>query len=241
MNKLILGFVVCAIFISNALAGDWQAQQQQRARERAAYWAERGYSFNPDYMTAWSMDQKVKDIQRAKYWKERGYNFDPNYMTAWSMDQKVKDIERAKYWAKKGYRFDPNYMTAWSMDQKVKDIERARYWKKKGYNFDPSYMTAWAMDQAVAQSKSKQSGVALHNTLSSPSHSDSESLFKVYETLNTQQPTKDDDNEFSVEESRQEKFGSQHKSREDQSDSWVYYGRGDKMNLGTGDYIMDMD
>jgi len=31
-------------------------------------------------------------IERAQYWRERGYTFDPNLMTASEMDQKVKDI-----------------------------------------------------------------------------------------------------------------------------------------------------
>ena len=184
MNKLVLCFFVCLIFFSNAIAGNWQIQQKQKARERAAYWAERGYSFNPDDITAWSMGQKVKDIERAKYWKERGYDFDPTYMTAWSMDEKVKDIERAKYW------------------------------KKKRYNFNPNYMTAWAMDKAVAQSKNKQIGTTPNNALSPSSHSDSEFLFKFYQALKIQNPTKDDENEFSVVESGQEKFGSQQKRRE---------------------------
>ena len=214
MNKLVLCFFVCLIFFSNAIAGNWQIQQKQKARERAAYWAERGYSFNPDDITARSMDQMVKDIERAKQWKERGYDFDPNYMTGWSMDEKVKDIERAKYWKERGYDFDPNYMTARSMDQKVKDIERAKYWKKKGYNFNPNYMTAWAMDKAVAQSKNKQIGTIPNNALSPSSHSDSEFLFKVYQALKIQNPKKDDENEFSLVESGQEKFGSQQKRRE---------------------------
>ena len=81
-------FAVCSL-ISTAVAGDWLVQQKQHDRERAEYWAERGYKFNSEYMTAWSMDQKVKDIERAKYWKERGHDFGPNYMTAWAMDQAV--------------------------------------------------------------------------------------------------------------------------------------------------------
>jgi len=97
--------------------------------------------------------------RRAKYWQERGYTFDPDYMTAWSMDQKVKDIERANYWKKQGYNFDPNYMTVWSMDQKVKDIRRAEHWKRKGYNFDPNQMTAWSMDQAVRAQENPASGI----------------------------------------------------------------------------------
>ena len=121
MKRLMI-FVASLVLIANTVhAGDWAAQQEERDRERAAYWAARGYNFDAEHMTAWSMDQKVKDIERAKYWKQKGYDFDPDHMTAWSMDQRVKDIERAKYWKKRGYSFNPDHMTAWSMDQAVKN------------------------------------------------------------------------------------------------------------------------
>lgn len=114
--KLKIIFITLALVSFSLQAQDWMEKQKTKDRERAAYWAERGYRFDASYMTAWSMDQKVKDTERAKYWKAQGYTFDANHMTAWSMDQKVKDIERAKYWNAKGYTFDANYMTAWSMD-----------------------------------------------------------------------------------------------------------------------------
>jgi len=47
----------------------------------------KAYVFND----SWAQ-QKQKDIKRAKYWKERGYNFDPDWMTAYQMDQKVKAL-----------------------------------------------------------------------------------------------------------------------------------------------------
>jgi len=43
------------------------------------------------------MDRKVRDIERARYWAQHGFHFDPDYMSAYPMDQKVKDIERAKF------------------------------------------------------------------------------------------------------------------------------------------------
>ena len=35
------------------------------------------------------MDQKVKDFERARYWKERGYDFNPNFTSAYMMDIEV--------------------------------------------------------------------------------------------------------------------------------------------------------
>lgn len=32
-------------------------------------------------------------VEKAKYWRERGYSFDPNVMTAYQMDQRVKELE----------------------------------------------------------------------------------------------------------------------------------------------------
>jgi hypothetical protein len=43
-----------------------------------------------------SQEQRQNGAERAEYWKERGYNFDPTFMTAYAMDCKVRDIERAK-------------------------------------------------------------------------------------------------------------------------------------------------
>lgn len=130
----------------------YSMDQKVQDIQRARYWQQRGYAFNPDFMTAYSMDQKVKDIERAKFWKVQGYEFNPDFMTAYSMDQKVKDIERANFWKERGYSFNPDYMTAYSMDQKVKDIERAKFWKERGFNFDPNYMSAYSMDRAAATS-----------------------------------------------------------------------------------------
>lgn len=121
-------------------------QQKLRDTERAQFWKQQGYDFNPVYMTAFSMDQKVRDIERSRFWKDKGFDFNPEYMTAFSMDQKVKDIERARYWKTRGFDFNADYMTAFSMDQKVRDIERAQYWKERGLQFDPNYMTAFSMD-----------------------------------------------------------------------------------------------
>jgi hypothetical protein len=149
MKTQFLVIVTTLAFLASSYAQDYQAIQKQKNQDRAAFWAEKGYTFDSTYMTAYSMDQKVKDIDRARFWKEKGYSFNPDYMTAYSMDQKVKDIDRARFWKEKGYSFNPDYMTAYSMDQKVKDIERAKYWKEKGHNFDSAYMTAYSMDLAV--------------------------------------------------------------------------------------------
>lgn len=136
---------------SSALGGDILAEMKQRDRERAAYWAQQGYRFDPTYMSAILMDMKVADIKRAAYWKEQGYTFDPNYMSAILMDMKVADIKRAAYWKEQGYTFDPNYMSAILMDMKVADIKRAAYWKERGYTFDPAYTSASMMDWQVSQ------------------------------------------------------------------------------------------
>ena len=89
-KTIFTAIIVLACLSVATYAQDYQAQQKIKDRERAAYWAQRGYTFDHRYMTAYSMDQKVKDIVRAKYWKEKGYSFNADYMTAYSMDQKVK-------------------------------------------------------------------------------------------------------------------------------------------------------
>ncbi len=133
--------------------------QKVRNIERAKYWKEKGYDFNPDYMTSISMDKKVKDTERAKYWKQQGYDFNPDFMSDYSMDKKVKDIERARYWKNEGYNFNADFMTAYSMDNKVKDIERAKYWKQKGLTFNPDYMTAYSMDKEARKLLESQSSL----------------------------------------------------------------------------------
>ncbi|MBB3193141.1 hypothetical protein [Roseateles terrae] len=127
--------------------------QQQKAKDaaRAQFWRDKGYSFDPTYMSAYAMDQKAKDIERASFWKQRGYTFSAEFMSAYAMDQKVKDIERATFWQARGHTFNPEYMSAYAMDQKVKDISRAQFWATKGLNFNPDYMSAYAMDQEAAR------------------------------------------------------------------------------------------
>src|SRR6266496_5206405 len=66
--------------------------QNLKNSERAVFWKNEGYDFNPEFMSAYAMDRKAKDIQRAAYWKENGYKFNAEFMTAYAMDQKVKDI-----------------------------------------------------------------------------------------------------------------------------------------------------
>lgn len=97
----------------------WKARDQQRREDRAGFWNEKGYTFNPQYMSAYAMDQKVRDIERARFWNERGYTFNPEYVSAFAMDRKVRDIERAKYWAARGFNFNPEYMSAYAMDREA--------------------------------------------------------------------------------------------------------------------------
>jgi hypothetical protein len=124
LSKSLLALLLL-IVASVVAASDFDALRKQRDIDRATYWKQRGYTFDPQFMTAYAMDQKVKDIERANYWKQRGYTFDPQFMTAYAMNQKVKDIERANYWKQSGYTFDPQFMTAYAMDQKVKETQRA--------------------------------------------------------------------------------------------------------------------
>ena len=132
---------------------DFMAEMKARDEERARYWKERGYSFDPATTSAFMMDMKVKDIERAAYWKQRGHSFDPKTTSAFMMDMKVKDIERAAYWKQRGYSFDPKTTSAFMMDMKVKDIERAAYWKQRGYDFDPNTTSAFMMDFKVKESQ----------------------------------------------------------------------------------------
>ena len=103
------------------------------------------------YSNNYYNDYKTKNIERAKYWSNKGYDFNPNTMSAYMMDLKVKDIERAKYWSNKGYDFNPNTMSAYMMDLKVKDIERSKYWLKRGYNFDPNTTSSYMMDMKAKE------------------------------------------------------------------------------------------
>jgi hypothetical protein len=93
-----------------SVASDYQTQRKQQDIDRANYWKERGYAFNPQFMTGYAMDQKVKDYERASYWKERGYDFNAQFMTAYAMDQKVKDIKKARELNAKGYSFSVGFL-----------------------------------------------------------------------------------------------------------------------------------
>jgi hypothetical protein len=81
---------------------------------------------------------KFEAIQRSKYWLEKGYHFDPNFMSHTQMNEKVKDIERAKYWRQKGYVFDYKQMTSSEMDKKALELDEVKYWKNNGYYYDPN-------------------------------------------------------------------------------------------------------
>jgi len=167
-HAFLLAVAILPLF--SCVASDWAEHDRIQNEQRAAYWREKGYDFNPEYMTAWAMDAKAGDIERSRQWKTQGYNFDPSYMTAWAMDAKVKDIERSSYWKAQGYDFNPDYMTAWAMDAKVKDIERSKYWKSRGYTFDPAHTTAWAMDAAVERGQHRRDpALALESTQQGPS------------------------------------------------------------------------
>jgi len=137
-------------------ASGFLAQMRAKNVERANYWKQQGYRFDPETTSAFMMDMKVKDIERARYWKQQGYTFDPETTSAFMMDMKVKDIERARYWKQQGYKFDPQTTSAFMMDMKVKDIERANYWKRRGYNFNPDTMTAFMMDMKVKEIEHRQ-------------------------------------------------------------------------------------
>jgi hypothetical protein len=115
MQRLFL-FILLALLAVTRVSAGYVEEQQKDAQDRAAYWAARGYHFDPNILTAYLMDQKVLDINRAAYWAARGYHFDPDILTAYLMDQKVLDINRAKYWAARGYHFDPDILTAYLMD-----------------------------------------------------------------------------------------------------------------------------
>jgi len=139
-----------ALLFSTIFSQLAQSQGADAAAEsRAKYWAEKGYSFDPTFMTPSMMDSRVKAFERAKYWEARGYSFDANYMTPSMMDARVKAFERAEYWEGKGYSFDANYMTPSMMDARVKAFERAEYWEGKGYSFDANFMTPSMMDARV--------------------------------------------------------------------------------------------
>jgi hypothetical protein len=150
--RVLLFALLGLLVIAFPLRADYAEEQRAQNKARAAYWASKGYNFNPEVMSSFTMDQKVKDIERAQFWKKQGYNFDPDIMSCFTMDQKVKDIERAQFWKKQGYSFDPDIMSCFTMDQKVKDIERAKFWKQRGYNFDPDVMSSFTMDQEAAKS-----------------------------------------------------------------------------------------
>ena len=72
--------------------------------------------------------QNKKNAERAEYWKQFGYNFDPISMTAYMMDQKVIAIKRSELWKQYGCSFDPEYMTAEMMDKKGTSIKRSEYY-----------------------------------------------------------------------------------------------------------------
>ena len=63
-NMKLKSLLFALALVSTSLhAQDWQAQQQAKNREHAAYWAERGYRFDSTYTTAWSMDNAVNQVK----------------------------------------------------------------------------------------------------------------------------------------------------------------------------------
>jgi protein required for attachment to host cells len=95
--------------------------------------------------------QGMSDVERAMYWKQRGYDFDPNQMGAAQMDRLAHNIERARYWKATGFSFDPYVISADQMDQRVKAIKRAEFWRQHGYEFDPEVMNADVMDDVAKE------------------------------------------------------------------------------------------
>jgi hypothetical protein len=117
--RVLLFALLGLLVIAFPLRADYAEEQRAQNKARAAYWASKGYNFNPEVMSSFTMDQKVKDIERAQFWKKQGYTFDPDIMSCFTMDQKVKDIERAKFWKQRGYNFDPDVMSSFTMDQEA--------------------------------------------------------------------------------------------------------------------------
>jgi hypothetical protein len=142
--------IICSIFVLSIVPKSLGADKPLTYNEqRAEYWREHGYVFNPRYLTAAQMDAHVRDVERAEYWKANGYEFSSEFLTSFQMDEKVKDIEKSKALKAKGYNFDPNYLTAFQMDAVVRDTERSKYWKENGYVFDPKFMNSFQMDAKV--------------------------------------------------------------------------------------------
>lgn len=69
--NLLLVTIILTISQSAGHAQDSQTIRNQHNRERAAYWAQSGYNFDPDHMTASMMDRKVRDFKQADFWKKK--------------------------------------------------------------------------------------------------------------------------------------------------------------------------
>ena len=72
-------------------------------------------TYSQDYQS-FLQNQKSQDIERAHYWKKKGYTFDPEYMSAFMMDERVREIERRKSKSSKRekYNFVQNHSTIYS-------------------------------------------------------------------------------------------------------------------------------
>jgi len=65
-----------AVFMLILLLGTVVASAYDKTdRQWAAYWARKGYSFDPNYMIAWAMDQAV----RSKKYHRENKNAAPSY------------------------------------------------------------------------------------------------------------------------------------------------------------------
>ncbi|MEM9826510.1 MAG: hypothetical protein AAF958_07965 [Planctomycetota bacterium] len=110
-----------------AIAEDPAIRFLREARNRAEYWAARGFQFDPTVETPDSMDRKVAAVKRAKFWKEtHNIQFDPRVLQAGTMDRQGSAILRAKYWKKWGIDFDPRLITAEQMDRAALQLQGVR-------------------------------------------------------------------------------------------------------------------
>jgi hypothetical protein len=57
---------VAILPLLSCVASDWAEHDRSQNEQRAAYWREKGYDFNPEYMTAWAMDAAVEEGQHRQ-------------------------------------------------------------------------------------------------------------------------------------------------------------------------------
>ncbi|MEL7265981.1 MAG: hypothetical protein AAFP69_14365 [Planctomycetota bacterium] len=105
-----------ATFTNSLMAEDPAERFIRENENRAAYWAARGFEFDPLTTSADSMDRQVENQRRSAYWAERGFIFDPRSMSAFAMDRRAEARLRAIYWRQWGIQFDGEQLDAATMD-----------------------------------------------------------------------------------------------------------------------------